>query len=404
MEQTTQPTTTHHDLNDAVSLEFNQKRIERLKRKQKAKTNIERQRPFYVLILATAVLCELVDITLTFSGIVHFAATKLSDNGFILSVLAAVFVVLLGLFKHKTTDTYHAQRLDDEHVPNSTYVFLFVFFGVSTLATYNVTPAALEYLTKTPPLSSVDSVSNHYDTLLAADLVVISKEIEAMDSTKASLGNLSRTGRSAFFIGKTGGQTKITAVTLARKEQKEAAIKAVLAKNEAIIRGHKDWCVSFGFFLSFGFVLVELLYFPAKWFCANYERSEVVEANKKLEAIAKQNETPLLSPSDLLKNVTQPIDPNAQPIANPIDPLMVKANIPSIQIVTNASNQQGNPKAQVEGDVIKGEGRKADRVIVKLIDGEFRAMTIGQLNTLISAQSPGSSRVAHLESLKNLLK
>ena len=217
---------------------------------------MERQKAFYYLLLVVAVLCEVFDAVLTFSGIIHFAATKLSENAYFMFWLIGAAVVLLGIFKHKTMDIFHAQRIDNGHVPKATYIFMVVFFLISAGATYNVTPAALEYLTKTPSLLSVDSVALRFDSLLAANMVVIAKEIETHGSTAKAIhkasswnGKLNMNSQTKYenaLGNKNEATAKKTAVVLARGAEKEVAINLVVAKNDATIQKNKDWCVSFG--------------------------------------------------------------------------------------------------------------------------------------------------------------
>lgn len=389
---------THHDINQAVSLEFDKKRIEKLKRKHQPKTRIERQKPLFYFLVATAVICELVDITFTFSGIIHFASTQLSQNGFFVSVLIAIVVVLLGLGKHKIMDIFHHQRLDDGDISKSVYVAIFALFAISSLATYNVTPAALAYLTKEPALVDLDSISNHYDTLLAADLVVISKEVNLHDTTANSIftaaewqGRIDRKSRKSYetaLDNKSTAQSKLTAVTLARTNEKQAALVAAQAKNEKIKETHLTWCNDFGFWLSIFFVLIELLYFPAKWFCENYERAEVLEAKAKMEALEK---------------VKGGIQYTAPQTAKDESKEETKVKVKDIE--NEAPKHIGFVfnQAPKEGDILKGEGRKVDKVWVE-VGGKLRPMKPSEINILIKGQSEGSPRIAHLENLKKLIE
>jgi hypothetical protein len=388
---------THHDINQAVLLEYNQKRIDKLERKQQPKTQIDRQRSFYYLLLVVAVVCELVDCILTFSGIIHFSSERLSDKGFILFGVIGFAVVLLSVFKHKTMDIFHAQRLDDEFVPKSTYAFMLAFFVISAAATYNVTPAALEYLTKTPALASVDSVSLRFDSLLAADMVVIAKEIETHSTTakaihkasnwKGKLDLNSQTKYENALGNKNEATARKTAIVLARNAEKETAINFVQSKNDAIIKKHKDWCVNFGFWLSIAFVLVEFILYPAKWFCENYERLEVIEAKKKKAA----------------KEAEQAFNQNIKVEDKEVKE-KDKVEVPEKTKVVD--NQEKTTIGFVhnegkEGDIVKGEGKVRDRVLV-MVNGALVAKTKGELNTLIRGQST-SERIKHLENIKTKL-
>ena len=299
--------TTHHDINHEVDLTFNEKRVAFLRRKQQPQTALQRQKPFYYLLLFVAILCECFDAILTFSGIIHFASTKLNENAYFIFWFIGVAVVLLGFFKHKTMDVFHAQRLDDEYVPKSTYAFMFFFALVSAAATYNVTTPALEYLTKAPVLASVDSVSLRYDSLLAADMVIlakvdstngiISKEIKRTASHRGKLDSASRKAFQAVSTVRAVGLEKQSALLVARNAEKETAIKMIISKNDATIQNHKDWCASFGSFLAWIFIAFEVLLYPAKWYCKDHEKKEVIEADTKLkaQAAATDGHTPTIT-------------------------------------------------------------------------------------------------------------
>jgi len=394
---------TNHEINAVVSLSFNKKRIEQLKRKHLPKTKVERQRSFYLFLLITAILCEAVDISFTFAGIVHFANTKLSENGVFLSIIVAVSVIALGIFKHGIMNTFHAQRLDDEYIPASTYVFIFIFFSISVIATYNVTPSALEFLTRPEKKESVDSVSAKYDNLLKEALAVINLEIKSHDTTANKIfsaasfrGKLSRDSRISFedaLGNKKEAQSKITSVTFSSKIKKELAVKALEDKNEAIIKKHKDWCVSFGFWLSWFFVLIEFLYFPSKWFCENYEREEVADAKAKTDAVEKEKEKEK-SIEEFSKT-----DTKIKEFEKATEKAKVIENQYNSHIGFAKRTIQETP---LEGDIVKGEGRQSDRILV-MVNGNLRPMKVGDINTLIKGQSAGSKRVTHLETLKNKL-
>jgi len=305
--------TTHHDINQGVDLTFNEKRVAFLRRKQQPQTALQRQKPFYYLLLFVAILCECFDAILTFSGIIHFASTKINENAYFIFWIIGAAVVLLGFFKHKTIDVFHAQRLDDEYVPKSTYTFMLFFALISAVATYNVTTPALEYLAKPPVLLNVDSVSLRFDSLMAADMVVIAKEIETHGTTAKAIhkasswnGKLDMNSQTKYenaLSNKNQAATKKTDVALARNAEKEAAIKMVQSKNDATIQKHKDWCASFGSFLGWLFIALEFLLYPSTWYCKDHEKKEVIEADEKQKAKQSTDAHTKTTPSD-----TKPTD------------------------------------------------------------------------------------------------
>lgn len=401
--------TTHHDINNQVDLTFNEKRVAFLRRKQQPQTALQRQKPFYFLLLFVAILCECLDAILTFSGIIHFASTKLNENAYFIFWFIGVAVVLLGFFKHKTMDVFHAQRLDDEFVPKSTYAFMLFFALVSAVATYNVTAPALEYLTKTPALASVDSVSLRFDSLLAADMVIMTKadsansvisyQIKKTASYKGKLDSASRKAFQAVSAVRATGLEKQSSLLVARNAEKEAAINLIVAKNDAEIQKHKDWCVSFGSFLAWLFIGFEVLLYPAKWYCKDHEKKEVIEADTKVKALEAKGQSVKGADVHTPTNTTPLPSKN---VKGKREKVFNSPNLaPSMQFKQGESTTNSlEPK---EGDILPPNGKGVARVWI-MVNGVLDARTKGQLGTLKAAQgNKESERAKYIQELINKL-
>jgi len=406
---------THHDINQGVDLTFNEKRVAFLRRKQQPQTALQRQKPFYYLLLFVAILCECFDAILTFSGIIHFASTKINENAYFIFWIIGAAVVLLGFFKHKTIDVFHAQRLDDEYVPKSTYAFMLFFALISAVATYNVTTPALEYLAKPPILLNVDSVSLRFDSLMAADLLVmaksdsatgvISKEIKRTASYRGKLDSASRKAFQAVSTIRATGLEKETSLKVARSAEKEAAIKMVQSKNDAEIQKHKDWCASFGSFLGWLFIALEFLLYPSTWYCKDHEKKEVIEADTKQKA-AQGNAQPSTN--------TNASNPNPLPTnttTNSAKVTKVKGRrsstfAPKVAQKTPMQFPQGAPATcevePLEGIVIPPQGNGVHRVTIK-VKGVVVEKTKGELNTLKRAPGMSEKRRNEIQELINKL-
>jgi uncharacterized membrane protein YiaA len=398
--------TTHHDINNDVILEINEKRIDKLQRKQVPKTAIERQKGFYWFLFVTAIVCEAIDCVFTMAGFIQFAQDKLNDNGYILALIIGGLVLVLSYSKHRTNETFHSQRLDDEHVTKITYVFLLAFYLIGGAATYNVVPAALKYFTKPSELFSIAEIESRFDTLIAQDLAIIEKEIALADTSAASFYNARsykdklRSDESEDYAlalkAKTDAQAKATAIVLVRNNERIKAVKEIEKKNDALIKEHLDWCTNSGFWLALFFFMIELLHFPAKWFCENFERQEVLEAKKKKQRILDKEAKEI----ELIKSTyDSKVKDTPKVEETPKDKEGHKAKDIEKQEVRPITLGKQEPK---EGDIEKGEGKKRDRVLVE-VAGNLRPMTFGQINTLIAGQST-SERIQHLENLKNKLK
>lgn len=393
-------TTTHHDINEAVSLEFNAKRIEKLIRKQQPKTELERTRGFYNFALGLAVVCEVIDAIATFTGIIHFSNSYISKEAFWLLFFIGMVILYLGYKKHQALDTYHAQRLDDGHVPNVTYVFLILFFAVSALATYNVTTPAVEFIAAKPVLLDVDSVGIRHDSLLAADLLVIAKEVQTYDTAATSIftaaewkGRINKKSRTSYetaLNNKSEATSKKTDVTLARNALKEVAIIEAKAKNEKTIKAHKEWCYNLGFYIALVLIAFEIALLPSKKYTKDFEKKEVIEAKKKADAAAAQGQS--VSPSTNSQNTQTTTNAASLPTKKVKGKRVNVFNNPNL--APTMQFQQGTsttlnlePK---EGDILPPVGRGVHRALIE-VNGKLDARTKGQLRTLKSSQGNDKS-------------
>jgi len=402
--------TTHHDINEAVSLEFDAKRIEKLRRKQQPKTELERTRPFYNFAFGWAFGCEVIDFIASFTGILHFSNSYISKEAFWLLFFIGGLVTYIGYKKHQTLDTYHAQRLDDGHVPNVTYVFLAIFFLVSAAATYNITTPAVEFIAPKPILLDVDSVGIRHDSLLAADLLVmaksdsltgaISKEIKRTASYRGKLDSASRKAFQAVSTVRANGLEKKSSLQIARNAQKEAAINKASLQNENTIKNHKDWCAKLGFYIALLLIAFEITLLPSKKYAKDFEKKEVIEADKK-KAIAKASQGQSVSPSTNSQNTQTPTNaatlPTKKVKGKRVNVFNSPNLAPTIQFKQGESTTWNlEPK---EGDILPPQGKGVHRAFIE-VNGKLDARTKGQLRTLKSAQgNDESDRAKYIQSL-----
>lgn len=399
--------TTHHDINEAVSLAFDEKRIEKLRRKQQPKTEIERTKPIYDFFMKLAKTCECMDAIAMFAGVIHFSSTHLNKDAFWLLIFVAGFIVWLSYKKHEALELFHAQRLDDGHIPRITYIFLAGLLVVSMAATYNVTTPAVEFFAPKPTLISIDSVSNRHDSLLAADLLVIAKEVQTHDTTanaifsaRSWLNKLDRKSGESFAAAlndKSKAESKKTDLKIARNALKESEINKAKDKNEAIIKGHLAWCAKIGGFIALVLIILEIALFPSTWYCSNYEKKEVIEADKK-KAIAKGQS---VSPSTNSQNTQTSTNAAALPQKSTKGKRQKVFNSPNL--APTMQIKQGKPTTSniepKEGDILPPQGKGVHRVLIE-VNGKLDARTRGELRTLKAAQgNPESDRAKFIQSL-----
>lgn len=284
-----------------------------------------------------------------------------------------------------------------------------LFFFIGAVSTYNVTTPAVEYLTKAPVLVDVDSIGLRYDSLLASEIAIISKEIDThkesaraihkASSWEGKLDMNSQTKYENALSSKNAATAKRTDLILARNNEKKVAIELAQAKNEKILQGHKDWCSSIGFYLGWLFIAIEFLLYPSKWFCKNYEKMEVIEADAKVQA-----KTPLT------QNVQSTTQSNTTSTPSKVQGKGRARNTANATPLTTTTPQRSmqfpNPAVTStlpqEGDIIEPQGKGVKRILVEVKGKGLVPKTEGELGTLISAQ--GKNMTPRKEHLINLLK
>ena len=397
----------HQKINQLAQETLDSNFADSLALKHVPKTSAQRTKPFYHLLTWVGYFAQIISFTLASSGMLYLITNNMGLNGSILVVLALVGLVFIESFVWWTTKLYHAARLDDKHVSKAMLILLVVSYGLSTPLTYIGTPSAIAFFSSKPLLIDMDRLSSEQDNLRSKDSLFLASQINGVVATVTSIQkNNSRkdgTIRSAaigteqsYIKQKLALESSLVTTIQKANENKAQVLASANLNNEITKQNHISFCQSFGAWLSWITVAAMLVLFAARWWVEGWERLFVVESAAKAQDLTEsiQAQTDLLAQGQRIAKEAKDKEDNPK-VTEP-------------QRAKVIENQQPRPIAFAhngpqEGDIIKGEGKKRDRVLV-IVDGKLSPRTFGEINSLIGGQSAGSPRVTHLESLKKLLQ
>lgn len=400
----------HHDINEETQFKVNKERHEAKKRKFRPKTRIQRLKGVFYIFTAVWVVCQGISALLASTGFYHLASTKLNGNSFLISSTVLCFCIGLELSFNKLNKMMAGQKYDDK-TPISPILWVAVLsFGLFYAgSTFIGTPFAVQFLAATPNYNDIEQITDTHNKIIEQDTLKWSqKRIMAQSSADAFLvshgkrDNVTgkwrcRTGdlaRHNELLARVDSVTYPADVSLSfLVASKKLEVKTAKEENKIMKADHLAWCGSFGWGLSFvslGCIAIFLMSFS--W-CQGYERDEIKDNESmllKLEEAKAKEEAQERAEIEKLKASL----PKAEDRDKGKEPPKVVVNEPSMPM--------GFVTATIkEGDILKGKGRKSDRVYVE-VKGELRAMTKGEVNTLKKGQST-EERITHLEKLRNKL-
>ena len=406
---------THQLVNQLAEVEINTKRIEQLQIKHTPKTKSQRLLGFFLTLLWLGIVCQLASALFSSTGVMYYLSTKLNQNGTLISFCSVALLLCLEGVKRFTLESFHAQRLDDKHVNRITYFFIVLFGGLSTYCGYVGTPYAVQYFAAVPILIDVSQIELEQakviekDTMYWATKKQESQKASAIlyaqnHNSKGELRTVAKDLQMKQGNDVKAAQDSINLIFSNNRQMLSILINKAHFDNEKRQKEHLEWCNSFGGSLAWIVAIFELVFFCSFWWCETYSRFEVVEGWAVVTAKAEAEKAAIeLLKSQSLGVGNQSVDATAKVAAKDIEEPKDKEKTKAKDIDIQQPTPIGfGVLVAKEGDIIKGEGKKKDRVLVE-VAGDLRELTFGQINTLIKGQSEGSPRITHLENLKNLL-
>jgi len=401
----------HHEINEETQFQVNKERHEAKKRKFRPKTKVQRLKSVFYILTGVWLFCQGVSALLASTGFYYLASIYINANPF--AVGSFVFLASLGLELAFNTlnNTIAKQKYDDKTAISKVLKGMLVFFGlIYAGSTFIGTPYAVQFLAASPDYIDIEQLRLEHDVLIKSDTSFWNGEINKKELAKSEFVRLnskfdSKLGKvrlrsDAVAPNRVMGDSIAAlnsnklAVLAMLKTNKENDIKKAEEENEIMESEHFAWCSSFGWGLSFVSILCIFIFLPSFHWCQWYEREEIIDNDSillKHEEAKKKEEAQERAEIEKIKAAGA----NVIEKGKDEDRAKVIENEPSMPM--------GFVTASIkEGDIVKGEGRKSDRVYV-MVKGELRAMTYGEVNTLKKGQST-PQRINHLERLMNKLK
>jgi len=401
----------HHDINEDTTFKVNQKKHEAAKRKCKPKTEVQRLKKVFYIFTGIWMACQVVSATLCATGFYYFASININGNpllvgSFVLGASIALEVIFNELNKERANQKYDDETAVSSVISNSILICL-VFYGGST---FFGTTYAIEYLAAPPIYNDIKLIAESHDELIKTDTLKWNqKRFMASSAADAFLishgkrdckgcpirirtGDLKRHNELLGRIDSVNFPADVSlSILLADKKQD---IKVAKEENKVMKADHLVWCGSFGWAMSFVSVLCIGIFLVTYDWTQAYKRKEIIDNDAILSGLQQVKD----KEEAQVKALIAKDEANSQKDKGKdeaIDtPKVIENEAPtSIGFATAVTK---------EGDILKGKGRKSDRVYV-MVKEELRAMTFGELNTLQRGQST-TERINHLESLKQKLK
>ena len=413
----------HHKINENVEYQVNVKRLEALERKQRPKTKVQRLRGFFIVLTVLGVICQFVSALLASAGVLHHVNTKLNAAGFIGACIAVCLLLALEGAKRFTFGSFHNQRLDDGQVQRITYIGILLFGGVSVASTFFYSPYAIEYLAAPAKLVSIDSIKDVHNEMILQDTSYWHNQKYAQLSKASAYFEANkkrdcktcpwRLSSSKWIVMPyanlvepvKGLQDSLNKYYVIANNLKSKTIKSANKENSQIVKQHKAWCSSFGFNMGLTSILIEILFFMAYWWCADYNRLEVTEGRSILKMRLQEQQLPTVGGQPLREEVEVEED-KGEDEGSKVEGgenVLVNEEVKNMQFQMSSNKSEGSNR--VEGYCIKGEGRKHTTIIGK-VDGELRELKEGDLNRYLREceKAESSTKKPYYEKLKKQLQ
>lgn len=388
-------------------LEYDKKENDRLTRKLAPRTTVQAHQGFYSWSKRIIDFGQILSVLFGF-GIPIMIYEKMPTIGILVFTLAVIALIGLEGLKRfcvgKSNELRVANTKQEHKVNPLTYnVAKYVFICASMGLSFIGAPYIINWFAHHPPLVDIEAIAltfeenkqeaTTYWNRLKNENLAKAAQIHEDNSWK---GKTSRDARPAKLLLETKAvekQDSLNSKLAVLSALELSAIQEAKVKNKVILEEHKAWCEGFSWFGCIASIVIEIIILILTRWNYDFEDRKVQENKSKDKLLREQLEAQGESKSDNQEGKRQ----RAKEVK---EEEHQKQKV--IENQTSTTIGFGNKDPQ-EGSILKGEGRKRDRVYVK-VNGKLTPKTEGEINTLIAAQSEGSPRIDYLENLKILLK
>ena len=387
----------HLEVNKRTDEETKREELAILDQKHEGKSMYVRLKPLAYFCKWSANVFQFNSFFFAALGSASYIWFQLGTSGIPFIILIIVMYALVEYGVNVGFSTFGSMKFDDKRYSKVIYVFLTILLLISTPTTYFATPYAIRLVTPTPVLIDTSMVRTEQDILIKTDTSYWSgKKVEKMNAVAAYWKVWKKKGEDRVSSAKhvknpfealkskvIEMQDSVNAYLAYGQSRKAFALTAAIQENKETVKAHLDWCSSFGWILAAISGIGVILLIPCRMFYEWWERyyrkdlrgsisNKVEEAGTRTEEVRKEDGK---------------------------DNDKVKDKVVGNEAPTPIGFAFASRK---EGDIIKGEGRKVDRILVR-VNGELRPMTLGEINRLEKVQT-GLERIQHLKTLKSKLK
>jgi len=401
----------HHSINEETDFKVNKDKHEAKKRKFKPKTKVQRLKSVFYILTGVWMFCQGVSALLASTGFYYLASIYIQANSFLVGCFVIGISLGLELAFNTLNTTIAKQKYDDKTNVSTILKVMVVVFGlVYAGSTFIGTPYAVQFLAAAPDYNDIEQIRIEHDIFIKSDTSFWNGQIAKKEETKATFeGLMSKYDAKINAVRLRSdavkpvkvmndsitslNSTKLASLAILKLGQRNAIDKA--EEENAIMKAdHLAWCASFGWGLSFVSIFCIFIFLPSFHWCQKYERKEIEDNDSILSKIEESKEKEKAQEKAAIQSL-KANDTKSKDKDKGEDTPKVTINQPSTPM--------GFATASIkEGDIVKGEGRKSDRIYV-MVKGNLRPMTFGEVNTLKKGQST-TERITHLDKLMNKLK
>ena len=303
----------HHKINEETKVSIDLKKHEARKRKFAPKTKAQRLKGTFYILSAVWLLCQFCSAALASTGVLHYAATKFNNNGFLIVSFAVVVLVFLEFSFNKLNQDLHSQLHDDKEGINPITCILIAVFGLFYVgSTFVGTPYAVKFFAASPSYNNIKKIEAHHNNRIKEDTTTASKRIA--EASKVAGSFLVSHGKNDIKSGNwrirsnyaksLNNRIAIVDTLQAAKDilllklvaAKEAQLKEAQEQNKDMKSKHFAWCNSFGQNLSFFSIFFVLCFLLSFAWCSWFVRFEMEENESILKESDKRTKEPFQEP------------------------------------------------------------------------------------------------------------
>ena len=303
----------HHQINEETKISIDLKKHEARKRKFAPKTKAQRLKGTFYILSAVWLLCQFCSAALASTGVLHYAATKFNNNGFLIVSFAVVVLVFLEFSFNKLNQDLHSQLHDDKEGINPITCILIAVFGLFYIgSTFVGTPYAVQFFAASPNYNNIKQIELDHNNRIKQDTTTASKRIAEASKVATSflVSHGTKDSKSEKWVIRWGYSealnnriSKVDTLQAAKDillskliAAKEAQLHKAQQENKELKAKHFAWCNSFGQNLSFFSIFFVLCFLLSFAWCSWFVRFEMEENGSILKESDKRTKEPYKEP------------------------------------------------------------------------------------------------------------